>query len=127
MKPKFKPGYNIAMKIPAHEFDDTVIFYRDILGFEHVENTSPDTITSARFRFGDKLLWIDKCPQLSQAEIWLEVITDDIENASRYFKESNCNRRDEIEPLPDGFKGFWVASPANIIHLINQENISETI
>lgn len=127
MKPAFRPGSNIAIKTPAHEFEATIIFYRDILGFEHVETTSPDTITSARFRFGDKLLWIDKCPQLSQAEIWLEVITDDIENAARYFKESNCNRRDEIEPLPDGFKGFWLSNPANIIHLINQEINPENI
>jgi hypothetical protein len=30
-------------------------------------------------------------------------------------------RRDEIEPLPEGFKGFWISNPANIIHLISQE------
>jgi len=121
MKPAFKPGGNIAIKTPPHEFEQTIIFYRDILGFEQVDALSPDNIESIQFRFGDKRLWIDKCPQLSQAEIWLEVVTDDIESASRYLKEKNCYRRDEIEPLPDGFQGFWVASPSNIIHLLNQE------
>ncbi|MGD8293677.1 MAG: VOC family protein [Desulfobacterales bacterium] len=36
MKPKFSPGKNIAMKVPTHEYDNTVAFYRDILGFEEV-------------------------------------------------------------------------------------------
>jgi len=54
------------------------------------------------------------------AEVWLEVITDDSEAASKYFEKNNCIRRDEIEPLPEGFKGFWVANPANIIHLVTE-------
>ena len=120
MKPKFTPGKNIAMKIPVHEFERTVAFYRDILGFEEVEAASPDNIESVTFKFGDKNLWIDKIPGLSQAEIWLEVVTDNIEMASEYFEKYNCIRRDEIEPLPEGFRGFWIANPANIIHLINE-------
>ena len=40
MKPKFKPGKNIAIKVPVHEFDKTVAFYRDILGFEEIEPSS---------------------------------------------------------------------------------------
>ncbi|MEE9337805.1 MAG: hypothetical protein V3U87_06970 [Methylococcaceae bacterium] len=44
MKPKFTSGKNIAMKVPVHEFDRTVVFYRDILGFEEVNASSPDDI-----------------------------------------------------------------------------------
>lgn len=120
MKPNFSPGNNIAMKVPVHEFDNTVAFYRDILGFEEIKVASPDSITAITFKFGDKTLWIDKIAGLSQAEIWLEILTDDIESASAYFDENSCIRRDEIEPLPDGFKAFWLANPANIIHLINE-------
>lgn len=43
---------------------------------------------------------------------------DDIPGASCHFDEHRCPRRDEIELLPEGFKGFWVSSPANIIHLV---------
>ena len=118
MKPKFTPGKNLAMKVPAHEFDGTVAFYRDILGFEEVNPSSPDNIESITFKFGDKILWIDKISGISQAEVWFEVVTEDIEVASEYFEKNNCIRRDEIEPLPEGFKGFWLANPANIIHLI---------
>jgi predicted enzyme related to lactoylglutathione lyase len=120
MKPIFTPGNNIAIKVPFHEFDSTVAFYRDILGFKVVKASSTDGIDSVVFKFGDKNLWIDRMSGLSQAEIWLEVVTDDIDRASDYFEENDCIRRDEIEPLPDGLKGFWIASPANIIHLISE-------
>ncbi len=30
------------------------------------------------FEFGSKQLWIDKVARLSQAEIWLEIVTDDV-------------------------------------------------
>ena len=120
MKPRFTPGNNIAIKVPAHEYEDTVIFYRDILGFEQIETGLPDNIDGTTFRFGDKNLWIDKIPGISQAEIWLEVIADDLDKAAEYLNDNHCNRKDEIETLPDGFKGFWISSPSNIIHLIHQ-------
>ena len=119
MKPRFSPGNNIAIKVPAHEYEDTVAFYRDILGFEQTQVNSPDSIESTTFRFGEKLLWIDKIASLSQAEIWLEVITDDIDKASEYLNNKLSIRRDEIEPLPNGVNGFWISSPSDIIHLIH--------
>ena len=95
MNLEFEPGKNIAMKIPAHEYENTVRFYRD------------------------KVLWLDCMPGLSQSEIWLEVVTSDIGKASDYLKEQGCHRRDEIESLPNGFRAFWVSSPSNIIHLVS--------
>jgi len=119
MKASFIPGSNIAIKVPAHEYEATLAFYRDILGFEQIKVNTDNDSEGTRFQFGDKQLWIDKTPGLSQAEIWLEVITDDVDMASCYLHEQHCIRRDEIEPLPEGFKGFWVSSPSNIIHLIS--------
>ena len=120
MKPDFKPGNNIAMKVPAHEFAATVSFYRDVLGFNQKEALSSDSSQSVAFEFGDKNLWIDRTPGLSQAEIWLQVIARDSEQASDYLKTSGCVRCDEIEPLPDGYRGFWIAGPSNIIHLVSE-------
>ena len=117
MKPKFSAGKNIAMKVPVHEFDGTVVFYRDVLGFEEVD-ASDGADDSVSFKFGDKRLWIDKVSAISQAEIWLEVVTDDVSAAAEFLEKNHCIRRDEIEPLPQGFNGFWIANPANIIHLI---------
>jgi hypothetical protein len=113
--PKFNAGLNIAMKIPPHEFSRTVEFYRDIIGLPLIEEEAPNIV----FEFGGKRLWLDKVDYISQAEIWLEIRSDDVEAAAEYLKNQGVIRRDEIEPLPDGFEGFWITSPANIIHLVN--------
>lgn len=124
MNPKFTPGKNIAMKVPAHEYEDTVSFYRDVLGFREISGQVPSSTESVRFDFGGKILWIDKVDSLSQAEIWLEVFTDNPADADKYLKEHGCIRRDEIEALPDDFKGFWISGPANIIHLVTKGDVS---
>ena len=53
---KFEAGDNIAMKIPPHQYDATVRFYRDILRLPQVENDEDSLV----FEFGDKKLWLDK-------------------------------------------------------------------
>jgi predicted enzyme related to lactoylglutathione lyase len=117
MNLEFEPGKNIAMKIPAHEYENTVRFYREVLRFKEITGSNADD--TPRFEFGDKVLWLDCMPSLSQSEIWLEVVTSDIGKASDYLKEQGCHRRDEIESLPNGFRAFWVSSPSNIIHLVS--------
>lgn len=118
MKPKFKPGKNIAIKVPPHQFEQTVSFYRDIIGLEPVDRSSADACDSIALKFGDKNLWIDRSPSLSQAEIWLEIRTEDMEQAAAFFEKKNIIRCDDIEPLPGG---FWISSPSDIIHLVTQE------
>ncbi len=115
--PKFTAGRNIAMKIPPHEFSRTVEFYRDILGLPLVEEEAPSIV----FEFGGKRLWLDRVDHMSQAEIWLEIQSHNIEEAAEYLESCGVTRRDEIEPLPQGFKGFWISNPANIIHLVSQD------
>ena len=120
MSARFKPGTNIAMKVPSHEFAGTVAFYRDIIGLEAIPADESDP--TPRFKFGDKVLWIDKVVGLSQAEIWLQICTDDPDEAARHLEQQGVVRCDEIELLPEGFKGFWISSPANIIHLISEQH-----
>ena len=120
MKPKFSPGKNIAVKVPAHEFESMVNFYKDIVGLKQIEATSPDNFDSVTFEFGDKNLWVDKVSGISQAEIWLEINSDDVSEAKKYLEEQGCIIRNEIEPLSSEFKGFWLSSPANTIHLVNE-------
>jgi catechol 2,3-dioxygenase-like lactoylglutathione lyase family enzyme len=118
----FTGGRNIAMKIPPHRFRDTVAFYRDVLGLPIVETTNGDNAPeSVVFEFGPSRLWVDKAPGLSQAEVWLEIVTDDAVAASAALDTERVVRRDEIEYLPEGFTGFWVTSPADVIHLVSQE------
>jgi predicted enzyme related to lactoylglutathione lyase len=118
MKPTFTPGSNIAMKVPAHEYEKTVAFYREVLGLQMIDGDAVSATPTTRFAFGDKVLWIDRVETLSQSETWLEVIADDLEAAASYLADHGIARRDEIEPLPAGFEGFWIASPCNAIHLV---------
>jgi hypothetical protein len=114
-QPKFEGGRNIAMKLPPHLFDQTVGFYKDVLRFPVVAEEP----TSVVLEFGAHRLWLDRADHLSQAEIWLEVTTDDIPAAADYFSSRGTVPRDEIESLPEGFTGFWVCNPADVIHLVS--------
>ena len=116
---EFEPGKNIAMKIPSHEYENTVHFYREVLRFREITGGGVDDTDTPKFEFGDQVLWLDCMPGLSQSEIWLEVVASDIGKASEYLKEQGCHRRDEIEPLPNGFKAFWLSSHSNNIHLVS--------
>ena len=114
-QPEFLAGDNIAMKIPPHEYSATVKFYRDVIGLPQIESMLPDIV----FKFGDKRLWLDAVDHISQAEIWLEIKTDDVTAAAEYLAQKDIVRCDGIESLPQGFEGFWITSPANIIHLVS--------
>lgn len=117
MSLEFYPGNNIAMKIPTHEYDNTVHFYTDVLRLKKLSDEEADE--TPRFEFGDKVLWLDRMSGLSQSEIWLEIVTNNIEDAAEYLKLQGCHRRDEIEPLPEGFNAFWISTPSNLIHLMS--------
>lgn len=119
-KPNFGPGNNIAIKVPAHQYNRTVAFYRDVLGLTPLDIAYSDHYESIAFKFGDKNLWIDSAVGLNQSEIWLEIKTDDVEKAAEYFNGHPVVRMDDIESLTEDIKGFWISSPANTVHLINE-------
>jgi len=75
-------------------------------------------LSEVGFEFGANQLWIDRVLTTSQAEIWLELATPDIAAAAEHLKTAGIARQDEIEPLPKGYEGFWVSSPASIIHMV---------
>jgi hypothetical protein len=113
-RPGFRGGRNIALKVPPHQFEATVAFYRDTLGLPHQGTVG----TSETFAFGAMRLWVDPVPAMSQAELWLEVETADTGAAAAHLRERGVVRCDEIEPLPAGLDGYWISSPCDIIHLV---------
>ena len=117
-RPRFEGGKNIAMKLPPHLFDHTVAFYRDTLGLPPLK-VGPNM---CGVQFGAVELWLDRVPTISQAELWLQMETPDVVAASEYLDQEGAVRCDEIESLPDRFDGFWISSPASIIHLISRSN-----
>lgn len=114
MIPKFITGHNVAMKIPSQEYESTLNFYRNILSLKEVSNPNLAD-QSPRFVLGDKILCLDSVATLSRAEVWLEILSEDVEAAAKYFEEQGCALREEIKPLLQGLKGFWVAGPSGIV------------
>jgi len=70
------------------------------------------------FQFGPNRLWLDRVPNLSHPDIWLELETNDTEAAASYLKINGVPRRDEVEQLREDFDGFWISDPAGVIHLV---------
>lgn len=114
-RPEFAAGRNLAMKVPAPLYAKTVAFYRDVIGLP-LEKEMPATTI---FTFGAMKLHLDRCPQMSQAELWLQLTCKDTAAADKYLAEAGVSRCDAIEPLPESYDGFWIASTAGIIHLID--------
>lgn len=110
----FRGGRNLAMKVPPHRWEETVAFYERTLGLP-VHRREP---ASVAFDFGSNVLWIDRVEHLSRAEVWLEVVTDDVPSAATLLAAAGVARCDAVESLPAGFEGFWVVSPADVVHLV---------
>ena len=116
--PIFQPGDNIAMKVPAAEFEAVVAFYEQTLGFR-VESREAETV---RFDYGcGKHLWIDRVEDLAKAEVWLEVRTTHLAAAANHLQEAHITRCDEVEPLPERMAAFWIKNPAGVVHLVTEE------
>jgi hypothetical protein len=73
-----------------------------VLGLKDITKHAP----SVCFEFGSSNLWIDRVPGISQAEIWLEIVTNDVPAASEHLKSAGVVRCDEIEPLPKDLQAF---------------------
>lgn len=117
----FAGGRNIALKLPPHEFDNAARFYRDVLGLKQLNEHLPSTV----FEFGANLLWLDRVETMTQAELWLELRAHDTASAAKHLERAGVTRCDAVETLPDGFDGFWISGPGNIIHLVHgsKENV----
>ena len=118
-RPGFRPGRNIAMKLPLPQYEATVAFYRDVLGLEPLDTHPP----AVGFRFGDKNLWLDRCPGMGQTEVWLEIVCDDLQAAAAHLQAHGVARCDAIEPL-GALPGFWISSPASVVHLVCKDEAS---
>lgn len=110
----FRAGRNLAMKVPPHRWEETVAFYERTLGLPVRRREAASVV----FDFGANVLWIDRVEHLSRAEVWLEVVADDVPGAAALLAKAGVVRCDAVEPLPEGFEGFWVVNPADIVHLV---------
>jgi catechol 2,3-dioxygenase-like lactoylglutathione lyase family enzyme len=118
----FTAGLNIAMKIPKADYDATVAFYRDTLGFAVTEEDSgtPSIARSYAVRFGPVTLWLDRADHAARSDVWLQVCTADVHAAMAHLAESGVDPCDEVEQLP-GTTAHWIRNPAGVVHLVHQD------
>ncbi len=110
---EIQPGKNIAIKVPLYKWEETVAYYRDKVGL-----TVAKTLTnSVGFAFGGMTLWIDRVAHQSQVDVWLELFSDEPDQA---LERLGGPRRDELEPL-DGVNGLWTCDPAGVVLLVRNE------
>jgi catechol 2,3-dioxygenase-like lactoylglutathione lyase family enzyme len=132
MRPTFQGGRNVAMKLPKAQFDRTVAFYRDVLGMEVAEERGEGVdgavAQCASVQFGPVKLWFDRVDNYAQAQVWLELFTDDVELATRHLAEHGVHPQDELEPLPSGLAAHWISNPAGIPHIVRlSDDMSDTL
>ena len=121
-RPAFDGGINVAIKIPFNRYDKTIQFYNDILGFELTSYFHENKGISHYCRFGTLTLWLDRVEHFSQTDIWLELNTDDIDQARTYLDEYGINFRSELEELPESMRASWMSDPAGVIILLKESD-----
>lgn len=120
---EFVGGVNVAMKVPKAQYDATVAFYRDTLGFavERVEDTGAASVAvSHRLSFGPVTLWLDRVDAAARSDVWLELGTDDLAAATAQLAAAGVEPCDEVEPLEGEAvaRSHWIRNPAGVIHLL---------
>jgi len=108
-----EPGKNIAIKVPLHKWEETIAFYRDRVGRE----VAKELKNSIGFVFGSMTLWIDRVEKQSLVDVWLELFSDDPDEA---LERLASPIREELEPL-DGVTGHWTSDPAGVVLLVRNE------
>ena len=124
METKFEGGINIAIKIPKSKYDKTVAFYRDILKIEVAEKpiSNPTVSKTHQVKFGNNIIWLDCVDNYTHAETWLELNTNDINNATKYLTSQGVETCDELEQLPENM--HWITDPAGTVFIIKKREES---
>ncbi len=120
METKFQGGVNIAIKIPQYKYDETITFYRDVLKFDVKEKPidHPTVSKTHQVVFGGNTLWLDCVDHYTHSETWLEIKTDNVEDATRYLKSKGVETRDEIEKIPENM--HWIMDPAGTVFILSE-------
>ncbi|WFB57029.1 VOC family protein [Paenibacillus sp. BR1-192] len=117
---QFIGGNNIAIKIPKHKYEETVHFYKEVLRLPYLGFRDGSHV----FQHGPNTLWLDCMLNYSQQDVWLEVNTEDPEEAARYLREHRVDRRDEVE-VYENSRGYWISDPCGTIIRVNPRKASE--
>lgn len=119
---KFEGGVNIAIKIPKSKFEQTVAFYREILKLEIEEKPikNPTVSRTVQVKFGHNIVWLDCVDNYAHSEVWLELKTTNIDNATRHLEQNGVNTCDELEEIPENM--HWIMDPAGTVFILTDRD-----
>ena len=58
-------GIDIAMKLPSHQYEETITFYCDVVCLKDI----PEKVRAVGFKLFPNQLWIDEVPTMMQVEV----------------------------------------------------------
>ena len=125
METRFEGGPNIAIKIPRSKYDKTVLFYREVLKLE-VEEKPIDHPTVSRtheVKFGSNIVWLDCVDNYTHPEVWLELNTKNVGQATEYLQSQGVETCDEFEELPQNM--HWITDPAGTVFIVKEPGESQ--
>ena len=120
MQVDFKGGVNIAIKIPKSKYEQTVAFYRDILQLEVSEKpiTNPTVSRTHEVKFGNNVVWLDCVDNYTHSQVWLELRTPDVQQATEYLQSKGIHTCDELEEIPA--EAHWIMDPAGTVFILDK-------
>jgi len=115
MVTRFEAGVNIAIKIPKSKYEETVAFYKDILKFDVQEKPieNPTVSRTHKVKFGQNIIWLDCVDNYTHSETWLQLTTENVQEATNYLLSKGVDTCDEIEELPQDM--HWITDPAGTV------------
>ncbi len=120
-QPRLSGGVNIAMKVPAGRYDETVRFYRDVLGFpvRETDTGTPSVARTHRVEFGPNVLWLDLVEGIERPELFLEIRSTDVERTTNDLLAEGIRTEDELEDLGEvDTPVHWIRDPAGTVLLL---------
>ena len=116
----FHGGVNIAIKIPKSKYQQTVDFYKNILGLNVIEKPieNPTASSTHEVIFGQNTVWLDCVDNYTHSEVWLELRTPDVDKATEYLKSKGVETCDELEEIPKDM--HWIMDPAGTVFIVSK-------
>jgi hypothetical protein len=68
-------------------------------------------------KFGNNIVWLDCVDNYTHSEVWLELNTSDVKNATQYLRSKGINTYDELEKIPEDM--HWIMDPAGTVFILS--------
>ena len=90
------------------------------LNVEERQIKNPTVSRTHKVTFGQNTLWLDCVDNYTHSETWLELNTENVENAVEYLKSNDVQTCDEIEQIPENM--HWITDPSGNVFIVKKRD-----